>query len=65
MSKKKNYVWRVTNSGDGIDLAFGPELSEAPYSDDAKVQMLGKALIKIGTQLMTSTTGEDDDEYYD
>jgi hypothetical protein len=65
-SKPDDFVWRVTSTEEeGITLAFGPELSEAPYSDEAKLHILGKALINLGTRLMGSTTSEDDDDWDD
>lgn len=60
MGKKKDYTWRVTNSAGDVQISFGPKLSEAPFSDDAKIHILGKALIKLGTSLLTSTTGDED-----
>lgn len=64
MSKKgkNSYIWRLTNSEDeGIVIAFGPELSEAPYSDEQKLDVLGRALVKVGMGLMGATTGDDDE----
>jgi hypothetical protein len=61
-----DYVWQVTKEEEGgINVAFGPKLSEAGYNDDTKLHVLGKALIQLGTQLMGSTVSDDDDEWDD
>lgn len=57
----EDYTWRVTSSeAEGIQLEFGPKLADAPFDDDAKLQVLGKALVNLGTRLLTSTVNEDD-----
>lgn len=65
MAKKQpanDFVWIVVmTKDDGIKLEFGPELSDAPMSDDAKIHALGKSLIGLGTRLMGSSAREDDD----
>lgn len=70
MGKSKNkpddFIWRVTkNEEGGIDLAFGPKLSEAGFDDNSKIHLVGKALIQIGTQLMGSSVRDDDDDEWD
>lgn len=67
MSKKKDaYIWRVTKAEDGgVNVAFGPKLSEAGFDDDAKLHALGKGLISLGTQLMGSTVRDDEDDIDD
>lgn len=67
MAKKKtpDYLWRVTSTEGGVSLDLGPELSDAPYDDDAKLHVVGEALIRLGTRLMGSTIREDDDEWED
>jgi hypothetical protein len=62
-SEPDDFIWRVTSTEGDVTLAFGPKLSEAPYSDEAKLHFLGKALINLGTRLMGSTTSEDDDDW--
>lgn len=65
MGKKSEHIWRVTKEeGGGINVEFGPKLSDAGFDDDAKLHVLGKALIQLGTQLMGSTV-RDDDEWDD
>lgn len=67
MSKKKrDWTWRVTSSkANGIELQFGPELSEAPFSDDQKLHVLGKALINLGTRLLGSSVSDDGDDEWE
>lgn len=59
-------VWSVAmRTGAGVQIEFGPKVSDAPHSDDAKLHILGKALIGLGTRLMGSSINDDDDEWDD
>lgn len=59
------HLWRVTSSpgedGASVELEIGPALSKMPISDTAKVRLVGRALLNLGTQLVSSRASDDDD----
>lgn len=58
-------VWSVAfNEVGEMNVTFGPKLSAAGFTDDTKLQILGRSLVQLGTRLLTSTVVEDglDDE---
>lgn len=59
------FKWQVTCDEEGaVNVSFGPMLSALPIETDHKLMAVGKSLVNLGTQLMTSTVNEDewDDE---
>lgn len=56
----KDFIWRVTKTSEGINLTTGEAL--AGFDRTATVQLIGKALIGLGTTLMGSTVADEDDD---
>lgn len=58
---ESDFVWRITRKNDGgVSVEVGTKLSDAGITDDTKLQLIGNALIKLGTRLLTSTVDDDD-----
>lgn len=64
MSKKKKYAWRIEQGLDGgISVALGEKLSDAPFDDTTKLQLLGKRLISIGTKFLGNSWSQEDEDF--